>query len=98
MVLNVSCLFSIQAGRNLSIRFDHLVSLLQMLHLRDNEASGGSVIYRRLRKDRSYVTVQATGRAVGTRYLAHTQALASLQTLKCPTLSEVHSNIFHFIS
>lgn len=44
------------------------VSLLQMLHLRDSEPSGGSVIYRRLRKDRSYVTVQATGRAIGTRF------------------------------
>ncbi|XP_024375476.1 uncharacterized protein [Physcomitrium patens] len=41
-----------------------------MLHLRDSEPSGGSVIYRRLRKDRSYVTVQATGRAIGTRWYA----------------------------
>lgn len=60
-------------SRRVEIGFDLLVSLLQMLHLRDSESSGGSVIYRRLRKDRSYVTVQATGRTVGTRYVAHTK-------------------------
>ncbi|KAG0574458.1 hypothetical protein KC19_VG263600 [Ceratodon purpureus] len=49
---------------------DDVPVLQRMLHLRDSETSGGSVIYRRLKKDRSYVTVQATGRIVGTRWFA----------------------------
>jgi hypothetical protein len=39
-----------------------------MLYSREiGPLSNGSVIYRRMRKDSSYTTVQATGRALGTR-------------------------------
>lgn len=42
--------------------------LVQMLYSREiGPLSNGSVIYRRMRKDSSYTTVQATGRALGTR-------------------------------
>ncbi|KAJ7533245.1 hypothetical protein O6H91_13G039300 [Diphasiastrum complanatum] len=51
---------------------DDIPTMQRMLQLSDNGqlASGTTVVYRRMRKDRSYSTVQATGRAVGTRWYA----------------------------
>ncbi|CAM6034591.1 unnamed protein product [Sphagnum compactum] len=47
---------------------DDIPTLKRMLFSREiGPLSNGSVIYRRMRKDSSYTTVQATGRALGTR-------------------------------
>ncbi|CAK9864797.1 unnamed protein product [Sphagnum jensenii] len=47
---------------------DDIPTLKRMLYSREiGPLSNGSVIYRRMRKDSSYTTVQATGRALGTR-------------------------------
>ncbi|CAM6030972.1 unnamed protein product [Sphagnum balticum] len=47
---------------------DDIPTLKRMLYSREiRPLSNGSVIYRRIRKDSSYATVQATGRALGTR-------------------------------
>ncbi|KAG0595678.1 hypothetical protein M758_UG187600 [Ceratodon purpureus] len=66
---------------------DDVPVVQRMLHLRDSEACGGSVIYRRLKKDCSYVTVQATGRLVGTRWFAWVeQGILNFS----PVLSQLH--------
>ncbi|XP_024525639.1 probable histidine kinase 1 isoform X1 [Selaginella moellendorffii] len=49
---------------------EDIPTLQRMLLLKECATTGTSLVYRRLRKDRSYATVQATGRAVGTRWYA----------------------------